>query len=57
MVLPYYNGSIVIITKKINLVILKNRAEMKTDRKKECDEVIRKFEEIRMRGRKRNMVG
>lgn len=33
------------------------KAEMKTDRKKECDEIIRKFEEIRMRGRKRTMVG
>ena len=30
---------------------------MKADRKKECEEVIRKFEEIRMRGRKRTMVG
>lgn len=30
---------------------------MKADRKKECDEIIRKFEEIRMRGRKRTMVG
>jgi len=33
------------------------KAEMNTDRKKECDEIIRKFEEIRMRGRKRTMVG
>ena len=39
------------------LVILLNRREMKADHKKECDEIVRKFEEIRMRGRKRTMVG
>lgn len=33
------------------------KKEMKGDQKKECDEVVRKFEEIRMRGRKRTMVG
>jgi len=33
------------------------KAELKNERKKECDEIIRKFEEIRMRGRKRTMVG
>jgi len=38
-------------------VINAYRQEMKADRKKECDEIIRKFEEIRMRGRKRTMVG
>lgn len=40
-----------------NAAISSYKAEMKTDRKKECDEIIRKFEEIRMRGRKRTMVG
>ena len=39
------------------LIFLFNRQEMKAERKKECEEVIRKFEEIRMRGRKRTMVG
>jgi len=38
-------------------VINSYKQEMKADRKKECEEVIRKFEEIRMRGRKRTMVG
>lgn len=33
------------------------KKEMKSGGKKECDEIIRKFEEIRMRGRKRTMVG
>jgi len=40
-----------------NAVINSYKQEMKADRKKECEEVIRKFEEIRMRGRKRTMVG
>merc|ERR1712064_75847 len=40
-----------------NAVINAYRQEMKADRKKECDEIIRKSEEIRMRGRKRTMVG
>jgi len=40
-----------------NAVINSYKQELKADRKKECDEVIRKFEEIRMRGRKRTMVG
>lgn len=40
-----------------NAVINSYKQVLKADRKKECDEVIRKFEEIRMRGRKRTMVG
>jgi len=40
-----------------NAVINSYKQELKADRKKECDEIIRKFEEIRMRGRKRTMVG
>jgi tRNA A-37 threonylcarbamoyl transferase component Bud32 len=37
--------------------ILKSyKAEMK-DKKKDCLEVINKFDEVRLRGRKRTMVG
>lgn len=38
-------------------VINSYKKEMKAERKTECDEIIRKFEDIRMRGRKRTMVG
>lgn len=38
-------------------VIKSYKKELLADRKKECEDVLRKFEEIRMRGRKRTMVG
>ena len=38
-------------------VINAYKREMKSDRKKECEEIVKKFEDIRMRGRKRTMVG
>lgn len=38
-------------------IISSYKKELKAERKKECEEIIKKFEDIRMRGRKRTMVG
>jgi len=38
-------------------IINSYKKELKAERKKECEEIIKKFEDIRMRGRKRTMVG
>ena len=38
------------------MILSSYKASMK-DKKKECEEILKKFEEVRLRGRKRTMVG
>ena len=38
-------------------IILSSYKSTMKDKKKECDEILKKFDEVRMRGRKRTMVG